>query len=149
MGGDAIHLHSPVTSILQDDDLVIVKAEPHGLPALRVRARRVLFSGSPQTSSRVAFTPPLPYEKLQLFQRMPMGNALKAQLVYSMPFWRDEGKSGLITNLVELDTMPATCMDDSPLDSNYGVLLCFVQGILGDKLSVLPKARRRDYIAAY
>lgn len=145
----SVHLASPVTSIWQDDAGVLVTAQPAFAEPKRVRAKRVLFSGSPWTSLRVTFAPPLPYEKIQLFQRMPMGNAFKAQLVYARPFWKDSNISGLIVNLLDLNSKPVNCMDNSPLDSNYGIALCFVEGALSYKLALMTKDERGEYIAEF
>ena len=56
--------------------------------AVLVKARHVIVTGAPPTTGRgISYSPPLPFEKNQLFQRMPMGNSVKAQIVYERPFW--------------------------------------------------------------
>merc|ERR1719223_945214 len=50
-------LDAPVSSISQDDTGAVVTAQPRSGSAVRVRAKRVLFSGAPHTSLKVDFVP--------------------------------------------------------------------------------------------
>ena len=57
----------------------------------------------------IEFDPKLPYAKRQLFERLPLGNSVKAQLVYPEgPFWRAAGWSGTIMYDYPLHTPPYT-----------------------------------------
>ena len=57
----------------------------------------------------IEFDPKLPYSKRQLFERLPLGNSVKAQLVYPEgPFWRAAGWSGTIMYDYHLHTVDST-----------------------------------------
>ena len=96
LGLGHVLLSTPVRTITQIEGndgcsvgSVVVEADD-GM--VRVEARYAVVTGAPPTSGRgIRFIPPLPFEKSQLFQRMPMGNSVKAQIVYPSPFWREEG----------------------------------------------------------
>lgn len=135
-----------------------------------VEARYVVVTGAPPTTGRgIRFIPPLPYEKNQLFQRMPMGNSVKVQLAYSRPFWREMGYTGTILASVPSFGQPhnpllSNCFDNTPFSGSPGVILCFVEGITSfqmmrwtheeriltivDWLSKTLGPRARDLIAA-
>ena len=99
-----------------------------------VHARYAVVTGAPPSSGcGIHFTPPLPYEKRQLFQRMPMGNSVKVQAVYPTPFWRDMGFTGTILASVPPfgrhdKPLLSNCFDNTPYAGTPGVILCFVEG---------------------
>ena len=64
---------------------------------LSVNAKYVILTGPPPTLNRyIEFDPPLPASKRQLFERLPLGNSVKAMLVY------EKDRSGKIWVGVEL-----------------------------------------------
>ena len=63
---------------------------------LRVEARRAILALSPALCARLAYWPPLPADRDQLTQRMPMGAVIKVHAIYDTPFWRDEGLNGQV-----------------------------------------------------
>jgi len=147
--GSRLHLGAQVTDIMQDGEGVSVTARFADRPPMSVRAKRVLFSGAPQTALAVVFEPPLPAMKRQVFQRMPMGNVMKMNLVYRKPFWRDQGLRGDIINLVNLDKEPPLCFDNSPIGSDLGMVSCFVAGFLANELVAMSADQRRDFLSSF
>jgi len=147
--GELLHLGTPVTAISQDDTGVVVRAQPTDGPGLEVHARRVLFSGTPQTSLKVKFTPDLSIERRKLYERMKMGNAVKLQLVYSRPFWREMGLSGNIVSFVDVDNSPSSCADNSMPGSDQGTLACMAQGNFGEELMRKTADQRAELMANF
>ncbi len=96
---------------------------PHG--RLQVEARRAVLALSPALCSRIAYSPPLPAERDQLTQRMPMGAVIKVHAVYDTPFWRDEGLNGQV---VAPGSLMESVFDNSPEDGAHGALVGFVAG---------------------
>lgn len=61
-----------------------------------VQARYVISAMPQALLNRVAFVPALLPEKVQLIQRMPMGQACKTMIFYDKPYWRDLGMIKII-----------------------------------------------------
>jgi len=95
------------------------------------------------------FTPQLPFERRQLYDKMPMGNLVKLQLIYSTPFWKDLGFDGTILSTVDLDNSPSSCLDNTPLDSDVAVLLCTAAGNFSENLMHKSVDQRRDAIVNF
>ncbi|KAJ1027670.1 hypothetical protein NDA16_002009 [Ustilago loliicola] len=70
---------------------------------------------------------PLPSGIIQYYRRQPMGSAIKFNVVYSTPFWREAGLSGAMINADE-DSPVQMTYDNSPADGNLGVIVAFVLG---------------------
>jgi monoamine oxidase len=92
---------------------------------LRVRARRAILALSPALCGRIAYTPPLPGNRDQLSQRMPMGAVIKVHAIYDTPFWRDDGLNGQI--VAPRSVMEST-FDNSPEDGSHGAIVGFIAG---------------------
>jgi monoamine oxidase len=60
-----------------------------------------------------------------LLQRLPLGSLMKCDAVYSRPFWRDAGLSGM--GLIDSGPVRVS-FDNSPPDGSVGVLLAFSGG---------------------
>jgi len=69
--------------------------------------------------------------------------------VYKKPFWMEYNFSGSIFNAVNLDNTFYVCMDNTPPDSNLGVLVCFAQDKFGNHLASLSHEDRRDVTAKF
>jgi len=148
--GECLHLNAPVAEIAQDETGAVVVAKPKDGPTIRVRAKRVLFSGTPHTSLKIDFKPQLPAEKRALFEQMRMGNLVKLQLVYSTPFWRDLGYTGTVCNMADAMGAPSTCLDNTPPDgSGEGVMLCMTAGDLGRHLMEQSEDQQKEFITDY
>ena len=137
LGSDHVLLSTPVHKITQTGDngctigSVTVEAAENNVI---VKARYAVVTGAPPTSGiGIRFVPPLPFEKYQLFQRMPMGNSIKGTMVYPTPFWRDQGFTGTLFASVPFFGEPnnilfSNCFDNTPFAGTPGVLFCFLEG---------------------
>jgi monoamine oxidase len=104
--GRSVVLESPVRMISQSRGGVTVETDRHS-----IRAKRVVVTIPPAMTNQIAYDPPLPPQRAQLIQRMPAGTLIKAEAIYSTPFWRQSGLSGQAVS----DTGPArTTFDNSP-----------------------------------
>ncbi|GFG72872.1 flavin monoamine oxidase family protein [Mycobacterium botniense] len=136
--GDRVLLGRPVRGIGSDDGGVTVRAGDHQL-----RAHRVIVSLHPALAGRIDYTPPLPADRDQLTQRMPMGSVIKCMAIYDEPFWRRDGLSGQALSLVG---PVSVVFDNSPPRGSPGVLLGFLEGREARRLSAVSAAARRDLV---
>jgi monoamine oxidase len=91
--GDAVRYGQPVQAVEQNEKGVRVTS-PSGIHA----ASRVIVAIAPPLASAVHFSPPLPYARDALHQRMPMGSVIKCWVAYDRPFWRDAGLNGFLSS---------------------------------------------------
>ncbi len=133
--GERIALESPVRRIAHDDDGVTVAGD-----GVIARGRRAIVAVAPALAGRIAYDPPLPGDRDQLTQRMPLGTVAKCMAIYDEPFWREEGLSGQGTS----DVGPVKLtFDNSPPDGSPGVLLGFLEGRRARELGRVPADERR------
>jgi monoamine oxidase len=106
-----VRLSSPVISIDQTDLNSAVRVTTASGQVFR---SSYVISALPQTLlNRIAFAPPLPWKKLQLIQRIPMGSVIKVMTFYERAFWKENLKlsgamstcSGPVCNTMD-DTKP-------------------------------------------
>ncbi|HSE08428.1 MAG TPA: FAD-dependent oxidoreductase [Nocardioidaceae bacterium] len=136
--GDMVALDAAVRRIEQRDDRVVVTSD-RGV----VRAQRVIVAAPPPTALAIDWFPLLPPKKMQLLQRMPMGQLMKADAVYEKPFWRKDGLTGMG---VSDSGAVRVCFDNSPADAAVGVLLAFIGGSTWERYGVQPLAARRKAV---
>jgi monoamine oxidase len=133
---ERVLLGAPVESVTYDADHVTVGARvvpPGADPAdpgaahhgLRVRARRAILAMAPALCGRLDFSPPLPGNRDQLGQRMPMGAVTKIHAFYDEPFWRADGLNGQI---VAPGSILESAFDNSPDDASHGAIVGFIAG---------------------
>lgn len=135
-----VDLSRPVTAIAQDDAGVTVSCAG----GTAVRAGSVVVAVPPTLAGRIAYDPPLPPQRDQLTQRLPMGAVVKCHAVYDEPFWRADGLSGSATS----DIGPVRVVfDNSPPDGTPGVLLGFLEG--GTARRVPPTERRAQVLGVF
>ncbi|HEY2388850.1 MAG TPA: FAD-dependent oxidoreductase [Candidatus Binatia bacterium] len=132
--GDAVRLEAPVVRITHGRDGATVAS-----PALVVRARRVIVAVPAATAARIVYDPPLPIDRAQLLQRMPLGSIWKIALVYDEPWWRDEGFSG--QSLDPDSPLPLT-LDACGASTPPGILNLFCSGAAARRLSGLAADER-------
>lgn len=119
--GDRLRLSSPVSRIRQDESAVAIETL-NG----RFRARHVIMALMPSLCAQIGFDPPLPPDRAALQSRWRADStAIKFNVAYERPFWRDNNLSGL--SFSDRGAVPFTT-DNSPPDGGIGVLL-----ILGDR----------------
>ncbi|ANI42207.1 FAD-dependent oxidoreductase [Mycolicibacterium vaccae] len=122
--GDRVRLRQPVQAIEQDADGVLVRcfSDTNG-PGSQHRADRVVVAIPPLLAQRIEFRPGLP--ALRATGLTGRGCAIKVQLGYPGPLWRDRGLSGWS---VSTGGPLLSTVDDSPIDESAGVLTGFVTG---------------------
>ncbi|WP_087067853.1 FAD-dependent oxidoreductase [Cyanobium sp. NIES-981] len=111
----------------------------------RHTCRAVIVAMPPAMAARLAFTPELPADRLELQRAMPMGACAKVLLVYGRPWWRQLGLSGIAIGdrpTVEL------CADSSDPESGCGVLAAFVAGHRYRRWAALEEGERRQAVLA-
>ena len=87
--GGVVRLQSPVRSVVQSGDRVVVDTA-----RLSVTAPFVVVAIPPVLALEIAFDPVLPEERRTLYRHAIAGVETKSVLVYDKPFWRAEGFSG-------------------------------------------------------
>lgn len=133
--GDVVALNAAVRRIEQRGDRVLVTSDRG-----TVRADRVIVATPPPTALAIDWFPRLPPKKMQLLQRMPMGQLMKADAVYRTPFWRKDGLTGMG---VSDHGAVRVCFDNSPADASVGVLLAFIGGSTWERFGPMRRADRR------
>jgi monoamine oxidase len=140
--GKRVLLSQPVRRIVQSRRGVTVHTD-----TLTVKGKAVIVTGPPSLTGLIRYEPDLPALRAQLLQRFPQGSAIKVEVSYPHPFWREHGLAGQVTS----DTGPIKLtFDNSPPDGSPGVLLGFVEGHEARVFSTLsPAERRRRAIACF
>jgi monoamine oxidase len=92
-----------------------------------VRAKRVIVALPPALTAQIAYDPPLPTDRAQFVLRYPQGSAMKINVVYDQPFWREEGLTGQVVS--HAPPVKVT-FDNSAPDGRPGVLAAFI--VAGD-----------------
>ena len=136
--GDIVALNAAVRRVEQQGDRVVVTSDRGA-----VRAKRVIVAAPPATALAIDWFPFLPPKKMQLLQRMPMGQLMKADAVYEKPFWRKDGLTGM--GVCDNGAV-RICFDNSPADASVGVLLAFIGGSTWERYGVQPLAARRKAV---
>jgi len=154
--GERVVLGAPVESVVYGPDHVTIGGRlvpPHADPAdetaahdtLRVRARRAVFAMAPALCGRLRYSPPLPGNRDQLCQRMPMGAVTKVHVLYEEPFWRTDGLNGQI---VAPGSVLESTFDNSPDDASHGAIVGFVAGDDCRRMEAAgPEARQKAVLA--
>ena len=133
--GSRVVLEAPVLEIQRRRGGVEVRT-PKGTWA----AKRVIVSVPPTLAGRIRYHPPLPAQRDQLTQRLPMGSVIKCMAIYDRPFWRDEGLTGQATS--NIGAVRVT-FDNSPPGGRPGILLGFMEGHQARLFAPRSVARRR------
>jgi monoamine oxidase len=138
--GKSILFNSPVRAIQWSDDGVCVISE-----TLTVEAKRVILAISPALAAGVQYEPKLTTPRAQFMQRYPMGSLIKVEAVYTRPFWRDAGLSGVSS----MAPGPVrSTFDNSPESGQVGILIGFVGGERARAWTRLPADERRAAVLA-
>jgi monoamine oxidase len=118
--GQNVRLSCPVERVSYSTDGVTVSGA-----GFEVHGRRAVIAVPPPLGARIDWSPRLPLDHQQIFQRVPMGCVIKVHVVYDRPFWRDAGLSGQV---VADSGIIKVVFDNSPADASRGVLLAFIEG---------------------
>jgi monoamine oxidase len=141
--GDKVVLNAPVYAIDQTGDSVRVTHDG-GV----VEAKRAIVAIPPALAGRIRYSPILPSDRDYLTQAFPMGAVIKFQMAYETPFWREDGRTGLIA-WMDPDAPVLVAYDNSPEDLRCGVMLGFFESAQARKYAkVTPEERKRVAIEA-
>jgi monoamine oxidase len=133
-----LRLSMPVESVQQNIDGVSVTAGGNVF-----HASKLIFAIPPPMFSKIRFNTPISAERIQLWQRMPMGAVWKCYAIYSEPFWRKKGLNGVVAS----DSGYARVVfDNSPYNGSQGILMGFVLADEARAFSRLNEAERREAI---
>jgi len=133
--GDAVRLKTPVRSIAQRQDGVVVEAD-----GLTVSARHAVVAVPPALALEIAFDPALPEDRRTLYRNAVAGSETKTMLVYDEPFWRRDGFSG---QTAEPGSAAEVTLDATPASGNPGVIASFTFGRVAERNDALAPAERR------
>ncbi|MFT4396751.1 flavin monoamine oxidase family protein [Gordonia lacunae] len=141
-GPDELRTSHPVDAIDHVDDQVAVYIRSKDLV---INARQVIVAMSPSMAGRITYSPPLPPARDQLTQRAPNGSVTKFMAIYPTPFWRRLGFSG---QAFLIDGPLKMVYDNSPHDSDLGVLVTFFEGGSARTASQAGTRWRRETVLA-
>ena len=109
---------------------------------------RLVVALPPSLYSTIEWTPPLPPDKAQLGQRMPMGSIIKTVMFYSDRHWAHAGLSG-----ESFDPSPGSpvvySVDDSGPRGAHPALMGFVSSSAARSLQLLSPEQRRAAVASH
>jgi monoamine oxidase len=130
-----VHLNTPVRTITQHDDHVVVESD-----TLTVSARRAVVTVPPALALGITFDPVLPDDRMTLYRSAVAGPETKTLLVYDEPFWRADGFSG---QTAAPRSAAEVTLDASPATGTPGVIASFTFGPVAEQLDALDPAERR------
>jgi monoamine oxidase len=133
--GSSIIFETPARAILWSDTGVSVVSD-----TLTVQAKQVILAISPALAAGIQYEPKLTTQRAQFLQRYPMGSLIKVEAVYTQPFWRAAGFSGV--SVMAPGPVRST-FDNSPQSGHSGILIGFVGGSRGRAWSTLSDADRK------
>ncbi|TNN03755.1 amine oxidase [flavin-containing] [Takifugu flavidus] len=135
--GERVKLESPVYSIDQTGDMVLVKTLDNEIYS----AKYVIVATPPGLNLKIHFNPELPPLRNQLIHRVPMGSVIKCMVYYKENFWRKRGFCG--TMVIEDEGAPiGLTLDDTKPDGSAPAIMGFILARKCRKLCVLPKEER-------
>ncbi len=135
---EKIMLNEAVRKIEQNNHGITVTTDD-----LTVKAGKCILAIPPVLIDRMQFDPVLPQQKAQLYQRMPMGAAMKCFAIYKTPFWRKKGLSGQIVS----DEYPVkVTFDVGHKEEDLGKILVFVEGNDARNFIDLPMEERQRMV---
>ena len=134
----AVLLNSPVHSITQSGDCVLVEAK-----GLEVSASHAVVAIPPALTLAIAFDPPLPKGRMTLYRKAVAGSETKTLLVYDEPFWRAAGLSG---QTAEAGSAAEVTLDATPASGSPGVIASFTFGGVAERVDALEATERRHAV---
>ena len=142
LGANNIRLKSPVRRVRWTDTEATVSTD-----AVDVKARHVIFAGPPSLMGAIEFAPSLPMARAQITQHWPQGTVIKVAMIYSSPFWREQGLSG---GSLDYSAMISETADSSTPEGHgtAGILTGFIYTDQARAASLLPAQERRQKILA-
>jgi monoamine oxidase len=138
--GDAVRLRSPVRSVVQHDDHVLVEAD-----GVTVSARHAIVAIPPALILPIRFEPALGDDRIALYRSAVAGSETKTLVVYDEPFWRADGFSG---QSAEPGSAAEVTIDASPVSGRPGVLASFTFGPVAERADAMDRGERRRAVLA-
>jgi len=136
--GDRVMLAQPVRAVRQAPDQVEVETD------------QAVYSGSfvivtchPGVCRNIRWSPALPTQRRALHDKLRLGKVIRLNLVYETPFWRDDGRAGL---LLSIDGPIEGTADCTVAAEGPGILNAFVAGRHVDAWTKLSDDDRRDAV---
>lgn len=137
-----VQLRSPVQSIEQDGDGVLIRTEGQALSA-----RYCLVAVPPPMAAEIAFDPELPSARGSGLRETRFGGYTKAVAVYQRPWWRELELNGIALAAGE---GPIQMVVDGGAGSGRGILVGFSTGPASGELAALsPTERRHGVLGAF
>ncbi|KAM5350054.1 hypothetical protein ACJ41O_006559 [Fusarium nematophilum] len=139
---DSIRLSTPIKSIAQEVDGCIIRTGSSVRSV--VKADRVIVTVPSPLYHLIDFQPKLPPAKAKLASATHLGYYSKTILVFSSPWWRPAGLSGILGSATAVGVGPISFSRDTsvPEDDQY-TITCFHVGDKGREWSKLDPAARR------
>ncbi|MFT3883771.1 MAG: FAD-dependent oxidoreductase [Gemmatales bacterium] len=135
--GQHLHLESPVLSISQSGQGVLVRSKTGDY-----QAQRVIVAIPPILAGEIAYDPPLPLQRQELARQMPMGSVIKYVAVYDRPFWRTKGFSGEAFS----DTGPCVTTFDGGTSTGMPALVTFSDGAVAREYAARTPDERKQAV---
>lgn len=136
--GDRLRLSAPATSITIMEDEVEVDVEGRALTA-----GHVIIAVPPVMARRIEISPPLPAELERALAAWEPGCAIKLQIGYRTPFWRDKGLSG---SVMWSDPQGIYACDASH-DDYFGIVV-FLGGPLASEWHKRPQGELANFVTS-
>jgi monoamine oxidase len=133
--GNSVIFNAPARAILWSADGASVISDSQTF-----QAKQLILAISPALAAGIQYEPKLTTQRAQFLQRYPMGSLIKVEAVYSQPFWRAAGFSGV--TVMSPGPVRST-FDNSPQSGHSGILIGFVGGTQARAWSTLSAADRR------
>lgn len=141
--GDRVHLDAQVCDLVQDERGVIVRV----IDGVEYQADHAIMAIPLPMQLKIHYEPPLPPLRNQLIQRSPVGSAIKINIYYKTPFWRQKGYNGSVScSQQELSFGFVT--DDCRPGFSLAALTVFVIGNNALTLQEMSREERREIVAA-
>ena len=129
--GDSLKLNSKVISIEKLDSMLKIKTSNK-----EYFCERVVLAIPPQILNYINFSPVLPKNYTDVILNVNTGKVVKMIAIYSSPWWRKSGFSGLINSSDELINL---VIDSSDTKTSQGILVGLSTGTNAAKLNLLTE----------
>ncbi len=120
-GLENIYFNHKIEKIEYSDDIV----EATVSSGKRFRGKKVILAIPPVLANKLIFEPALPALKSRMLKQILPGSALKFHAIYSSPFWREKGISGVTNSNFGFIT---ESVDNSIPNNKKGIITFFAYG---------------------
>ncbi|CAN7997060.1 unnamed protein product [Ixodes hexagonus] len=145
--GERVHLDTQVCDLVQDETGVIVRVIDGSPRRPLSQADHAIIAIPLPMQLKIHYEPPLPPLRNQLIQRSPVGSAIKINVYYSTPFWREKGYNGGVSSCHQ-ELCFNFVTDDCRPGFSLAALTVFVIGNNALTLQEMSREERRELVAA-